>query len=71
LALELAERERELLREFQARLTTDVVTGQLDVREVAARLPQLASTDVVSDMDMHEVDDLDAEASEYVEASNG
>jgi type I restriction enzyme S subunit len=28
-----------LLREFRTRLTADVVTGKLDVREAAARLP--------------------------------
>lgn len=36
-----AEREIELLHEFRSRLVADVVTGQLDVREVAARLPKL------------------------------
>tara|TARA_R110002020_G_scaffold5703_2_gene23444 strand:- start:6664 stop:7860 length:1197 start_codon:yes stop_codon:yes gene_type:complete len=34
-------REVELLREFRTRLTSDVVTGQLDVREIAATLPEL------------------------------
>ncbi|TAL82284.1 MAG: restriction endonuclease subunit S, partial [Candidimonas sp.] len=32
-------REIELLREYQTRLIADVVTGKLDVREAAARLP--------------------------------
>jgi type I restriction enzyme S subunit len=32
-------REIELLREYRTRLISDVVTGKLDVREVAARLP--------------------------------
>jgi len=31
--------EVDLLREFRTRLTSDVVTGQLDVREIAALLP--------------------------------
>ena len=35
-------REIELLREFRTRLTSDVVTGQVDVREIAATLPELA-----------------------------
>ena len=35
-----AAREIELLREYHARLIADVVTGQLDVREAAARLPE-------------------------------
>jgi type I restriction enzyme S subunit len=33
------ESEIELLREYRTRLVTDVVTGKLDVREAAARLP--------------------------------
>ncbi len=32
-------REIELLREYRTRLVADVVTGKLDVREAAARLP--------------------------------
>jgi type I restriction enzyme S subunit len=35
-----AEREITLLREYRTRLVADVVTGKLDVREVAARLPE-------------------------------
>ena len=37
-----AEREIALLREYRTRLIADVVTGKLDVREVAARLPDEA-----------------------------
>lgn len=33
--------EIELLREFRTRLTADVVTGQIDVREIAVTLPEL------------------------------
>jgi type I restriction enzyme S subunit len=36
------EREIELLREYRARLVADVVTGKLDVRDAAARLPDVA-----------------------------
>ncbi|MFC7305091.1 restriction endonuclease subunit S [Streptomyces monticola] len=36
-----AEREISLLREYQARLTADVVTGKLDVRAAAATLPDV------------------------------
>lgn len=39
--IERAAREIELLREFRTRLTADVVTGQVDVRAVAATLPEL------------------------------
>ena len=35
-------REIELLKEFRTRLIADVVTGKLDVREVAAKLPDKA-----------------------------
>lgn len=34
-----AEKEIDLLREYRTRLIADVVTGKVDVREVAARLP--------------------------------
>jgi len=34
------EREVDLLREYRTRLVADVVTGKLDVREAAARLPE-------------------------------
>ena len=34
-------REIELLREYRTRLVADVVTGKLDVREAAARLPTI------------------------------
>jgi len=37
-----AEHEIELLREYRTRLIADVVTGKLDVREAAARLPEEA-----------------------------
>ncbi|GIX00844.1 MAG: hypothetical protein KatS3mg111_4176 [Pirellulaceae bacterium] len=39
-AVDAARREIELLKEFRTRLIADVVTGKLDVREVAARLPE-------------------------------
>ncbi len=40
-ALETANRELALLREYRTRLIADVVTGQLDVRAAAASLPDL------------------------------
>ena len=39
-AITRLEREIELLREYRTRLVADVVTGKLDVREAAARLPR-------------------------------
>ncbi len=38
------EREIDLLREYRTRLIADVVTGKLDIREAAARLPDVAPT---------------------------
>jgi type I restriction enzyme S subunit len=43
------EREIELLREYRTRLVADVVTGKLDVREAAARLPDEAPFETVED----------------------
>ncbi len=40
-AIVSAEREISLLREYRTRLIADVVTGKLDVREAAARLPEV------------------------------
>jgi hypothetical protein len=39
-AIAAARREIELLREYRERLIADVVTGKMDVREVAAQLPE-------------------------------
>ncbi|MDP2964016.1 MAG: NADAR domain-containing protein [Sulfurimicrobium sp.] len=45
ITMERVEREIELLREYRTRLIADVVTGQLDVREAAAKLPEKPATD--------------------------
>lgn len=50
--------EVSLLREFRTRLTSDVVTGQVDVREIAATLPELADEVLVEDDAFLESDDL-------------
>jgi hypothetical protein len=39
-AIAAARREIELLREYRERLIADVVTGKVDVRQVAAQLPE-------------------------------
>ncbi len=74
LALDNAEREISLLREYRTRLIADVVTGKLDVREAAAHLPHeaeepapLDETDAMTDPEEGTADDLDA-APEEVEA---
>jgi type I restriction enzyme S subunit len=41
------EREIDLLHEYQSRLVADVVTGKLDVREAAAKLPEEAAPALV------------------------
>ncbi len=57
-AIANARREIELLQEFRTRLTSDVVTGQVDVREIAASLPDLTD-DVIADTDIDaELDDM-------------
>lgn len=44
--VERLEAEIQFLREYRTRLTADVVTGNLDIREVAARLPERAVVDL-------------------------
>ena len=48
-AISRLEREIELLREYRTRLVADVVTGKLDVREAAARLPDEAPPETAED----------------------
>ena len=48
-AISRLEREIELLREYRTRLVADVVTGKLDVREAAARLPDEAQAESAED----------------------
>ena len=58
------EREITLLREYLTRLVADVVTGKLDVREAAARLPDDAPLDIVEEAadDLDEIEPADEEA---------
>jgi type I restriction enzyme S subunit len=65
-AIDQARREIGLLREFRTRLTADVVTGQVDVRHIAATLPELDPDDIVADVIATE-DDLVDEADEFLE----
>jgi len=53
----------ELLREYRTRLVADVVTGKLDVREAAAKLPDEAPPETI------EHDDLSAEPEAEEEAA--
>ena len=51
-----ANSEIDLLREFRTRLIADVVTGKLDVREAAAKLPAEIENSDLSDLDSAEDD---------------
>ena len=51
------EREIDLLREYRTRLVADVVTGKLDVREAAARLPEESLPDIAE----QPIDDIDGQ----------
>ena len=42
-------RQIDLIREYRTRLIADVVTGKLDAREAAARLPEEAPADIADD----------------------
>lgn len=58
-------REIELLVEYRTRLVADVVTGKLDVREAAAKLPDDISRDTTSGEDVSdEIDNPDEETGE-------
>lgn len=61
-----AEREIALLREYRTRLIADVVTGKLDVREAAMRLPgeetQAAEEDFSSDGEIPDDEVMEQEA---------
>lgn len=64
-AIGRASSEISLLREFRTRLIADVVTGKLDVREAAAKLPD----EVPAPVPLDEIDDLpqDEESAEMGE----
>ncbi len=65
-AIKQANRETTLLREFHTRLIADVVTGKLDVREAAARLPQDSEPMDAIDPD-DDTDELNPEVEEPTE----
>ena len=67
-AIDRAHREITLLREYRTGLIADVVTGKLDVREAAAKLPEetdepepLDGTEVLAEGD-EEIEDVDLDA---------
>ena len=58
-AIARARRQIELLQEYRTRLIADVVTGKLDVREVAAQLPDEASEEEPIDESSPFADDME------------
>lgn len=62
-AIDQAHRIISLLREYRLRLIADVVTGQVDVREAAANLPEEPDEDAVDDeIDLEDLpDDVEIE----------
>lgn len=64
-SLEVIQREIALMQEYRTRLTADIVTGKLDVREAAAKLPDLpaeaaAESSADDAMDDTETEELEA-----------
>jgi type I restriction enzyme S subunit len=63
LAIASNEQEITLLREYRTRLMADVVTGKLDVREVAAGLPEEVEPSIQSDAAGYDGDDAEDDPS--------
>lgn len=59
-AIAAARREIDLLREYRTRLIADVVTGKVDVREVAAQLPEEPAEDEAELEDTEETAESEA-----------
>lgn len=64
-AIRSAQDEIALIQEFRTRLIADVVTGQLDVRAVAAGLPDVAETD--TEVDLTDEDELGDDADDLID----
>ena len=58
-AISRLEHEIDLLREYRTRLVADVVTGKLDVREAATRLPDEVAPDTSAELSSETPDDAD------------
>jgi type I restriction enzyme S subunit len=53
-AIVRTEREIALMQEYRTRLTADIVTGKLDVREAAAKLPAEVEEEATTDLEIPE-----------------
>ncbi len=60
-AIARTEREIALMQEYRTRLTADVVTGKLDVREEAAKLPALPADSVLASAADEPLEELETE----------
>jgi type I restriction enzyme S subunit len=59
MAIEHIGYEISLIQEFRTRMISDVVTGKLDVRALAATLPEIAGQDLINDLaEDEDLDDL-------------
>ena len=67
-AINIATEEITLIQQFRTRLIADVVTGQLDVRALAATLPTVTAAAPLDDMIDGDEADVDADALEDEEA---
>lgn len=59
LAISRMKKEIELLKEYHNRLISDIVTGKLDVRQVASSLPEIADEPEVPAIDSEPIDDIE------------
>ena len=62
-SLEIITREIALVQEYRTRLTADIVTGKLDVRQAAAKLPELPPDATHEPVDYEAVEDIESEES--------
>ena len=63
-AIARTEREIALMQEYRTRLTADIVTGKLDVREAAAKLPDLPTEPAGEALTVEALDDSETEDAE-------
>ena len=63
-AITRTEREIALMQEYRTRLTADIVTGKLDVREAAAKLPDLPTEPAGEALTDEALDDSETEDAE-------
>jgi type I restriction enzyme S subunit len=63
-AIARTEREIALMQEYRTRLTADIVTGKLDVREAAAGLPDLPAASAAEPFTDEALDDTETEDAE-------